>query len=47
MGEKAAGTFPITPVSGVGDGAYYSESTKGRRREVLTKTADFVWLVTL
>ena len=30
MGKKAAGTFTITPVSGLGDEAYYSESTNGK-----------------
>jgi len=29
IGKKAAGTFTITPVSGLGDEAYYSESTNG------------------
>lgn len=30
IGKKAAGTFTITPVNGVGDEAYYSESTNGK-----------------
>lgn len=30
MGKKAAGTFTLTPVNGVGDDAYYSESTNGK-----------------
>ena len=30
MGHKGAGTFTITPVSGVGNEAYYSESTNGK-----------------
>lgn len=30
IGKKAAGSFTITPVNGVGDEAYYSESTNGK-----------------
>jgi len=30
MGKKAAGTFTITPVGGLGDEAYYSESKNGK-----------------
>jgi hypothetical protein len=30
MGKKAAGTFTITPVGGLGDEAYYSESKDGK-----------------
>jgi len=30
IGKKSAGTFTITPVAGVGDEAYYSESSNGK-----------------